>query len=138
MKISTRGRYGLRILMDIAANRAGAPRMIRQIAESQDISQKYVSRLVLDLRNAGFIKSIRGVKGGYVLAKPAGAISVLEVLEAMEGEVSIVDCLADPDCCGRCADCPARAVWKTANDALRNSLGWLTLAGAISGYQNKI
>ena len=138
MKVSTRGRYGLRILMDIAANRTGAPRMIREIAENQGISQKYVSRLVIDLRNAGFIKSLRGVNGGYVLAKPANAISILDVVEAMEGEISIVECVGNPDCCGRCDGCPARPVWKTANDSLRNALGWITLAGAISGYQNKI
>ncbi|MBE6413814.1 MAG: Rrf2 family transcriptional regulator [Verrucomicrobiaceae bacterium] len=138
MKISTKGRYGLRILIDIAANRTSKPRMIKQIAQNQGISQKYVSRLVLDLRNAGFIKSIRGVNGGYVLAKPANSISILEVVEAMEGEIAIVDCLAKADCCNNCLECPSRHIWKSANDALKNSLGWLTLASAISGYENKI
>ncbi|MBO5254829.1 MAG: Rrf2 family transcriptional regulator [Opitutales bacterium] len=138
MKISTKGRYGLRILMDIAANDSGKPRMIKQIAKNQNISQKYVSRLVLELRNAGYIKAIRGVNGGYVLAKSPSAISILEILEVMEGETSIVECIANPDCCSNCDECPARNIWKTANDALRNSLGWLTLASAISGYKNKI
>ncbi len=135
MKISTKGRYGLRILIDIAINRSGSPRMIKEIAENQGISSKYVSRLILDLRNAGFIKSIRGVKGGYVLAKSPNAISLLEVIEAMEGELALVDCVMRQDSCERCDNCPARNIWKTANDSLRNSLGWLTLASAISGYE---
>ena len=138
MKISTKGRYGLRILIDIAIHRSQTPRMIKEIAESQGISQKYVSRLILELRNAGFVKSIRGLKGGYVLAKSPSAISLLDVIETMEGKLSIVDCAMSPDCCQRCDDCPARNVWKTANDSLRNSLGWITLATAISGYENKI
>ncbi len=135
MKISTKGRYGLRILIDIAINRSGSPRMIKEIAENQGISSKYVSRLILDLRNAGFIKSIRGVKGGYVLAKSPNAISLLEVIEAMEGELALVGCVMRQDSCERCDNCPARNIWKTANDSLRNSLGWLTLASAISGYE---
>lgn len=136
MKISTKGRYGLRILIDIAIHNSNSPRMIKQIAESQQISSKCVSRLILELKNAGFVKSVRGVNGGYILAKSPNAISLLDVVEAMEGEISIVDCVMNPDCCGRCNTCPARNVWKTANDSLRNSLGWLTLASAISGYES--
>lgn len=131
MKVSTKGRYGLRILIDIAANSKDSPRMIKDIAASQGISSKYVSGLALKLRNAGFIKSVRGVNGGYVLAKSPNAISILEVFEAMEGEVAIVDCLADPNCCGRCETCQARNIWKTANDSLKNSMGWITLASAL-------
>ena len=109
--------------------------MIKDIAESQGISQKYISRLIIDLRNAGFIKSIRGVGGGYVLAKSPSSISILDVIEAMEGELSVVDCAMSANCCERCDICPARKIWKTANDSLRNSLGWMTLASAISGYE---
>ncbi len=138
MKVSTKGRYGLRILIDIALGSDDKPRMIKQIAQNQQISQKYVSRLVLELKNAGFVKSIRGVHGGYVLAKSPSAISLLDVVEVMEGKISIVDCIMNPDCCNRCDECPARDIWKSANDSMRNALGWLTLANAISGYSNKI
>lgn len=78
MKISTKGRYGLRILIDIAIHNSNSPRMIKQIAESQQISSKYVSRLILELKNAGFVKSVRGVNGGYILAKSPNAISGYE------------------------------------------------------------
>ena len=136
MKVSTKGRYGLRILIDIAVHSNGAPRMIKDIAQSQGISSKYAGALTLKLRNAGLIKSIRGVKGGYVLARSPGSISIFEVFEAMEGKLSIVDCLDSPGCCSRCGVCAARNVWKAANDSLKNSLGWMTLASAISGYEN--
>lgn len=80
MKISTKGRYGLRILADIALHQNGAPRLIREIAESQKLSQKYVSRIIIGLRKGGFLKSIRGVHGGYRLGaagirnKPLGGV----------------------------------------------------------------
>ena len=92
MKISTKGRYGLRILLDIALYRIGnKPRMIREIANNQEISEKYISRLIIELRKAGFVKSVRGANGGYTLTRRPEDISVLEVLEVMEGPIAIVD-----------------------------------------------
>ena len=86
MKISTKGRYGLRILLDIALYRVGdKPRMIREIASNQEISEKYISRLIIELRKAGFVRSVRGVNGGYTLTRKPEDISVLDVLETMEG-----------------------------------------------------
>ncbi len=97
MKISTKGRYGLRILLDIALYRVGdRPRMIREIANNQEISEKYISRLIIELRKAGFVKSVRGVNGGYTLTRRPEDISVLEVLEVMEGPIAIVDCAFPP------------------------------------------
>ena len=84
MKIYTKGRYGLRILLDIALYRIGnKPRMIREIANNQEISEKYISRLIIELRKAGFVKSVRGANGGYTLTRRPEDISVLEVLEGM-------------------------------------------------------
>ena len=99
MKISTKGRYGVRILADIAAHQNGAPRLIREISESQKLSQKYVSRLVLALKKGGFIKSIRGARGGYILAKNPNDMNLLEVLEAMEGPISLAKCVLNPKTC---------------------------------------
>ena len=136
MKISTKGRYGLRIMVDIAQNVSEVPRNIHDICKSQNLSEKYVSRLIIGFRRAGIIYSVRGAGGGYMLKRQPKHITLLEILEASEGKISIVDCVMNPDCCGRCNTCPARNVWKTANDSLRNSLGWLTLASAISGYES--
>ena len=91
MKVSTKGRYGLRILLDIALHETGGkPRMIREIAVNQEISEKYISRLIIELRKAGFLKSVRGAKGGYTLMRKPEEIRILDVLEVMEGEIDIV------------------------------------------------
>ncbi len=101
MKISTKGRYGLRILIDLAMHDPGKPRMLRDIAASQQISEKYISRLVIDLRRAKLIRSVRGVNGGFHLAKRPDEITLLEVLETMEGPLSVVECVRSPEKCKR-------------------------------------
>ena len=108
MKISTKGRYGLRILLDLALNDSEKPRMIRDISESQHISEKYISRLIIELRKAGMVKSIRGSKGGYRISREPKEITLLDVVEVMEGPVSIVDCVSARDCCPHCRKSPFR------------------------------
>ncbi len=104
MKISTKGRYGLRILIDLATHDPVKPRLIRDIAQSQQISEKYISRLVIDLRRANLIRSVRGVNGGFHLAKRPEEITLLEILETMEGPISVVDCVRSPEKCKRAAE----------------------------------
>ena len=99
MKISTKGRYGLRILIDLATHDPGKPRLIRDIAQSQQISEKYISRLVIDLRKAKLVRSVRGINGGFHLAKAPEQITLLEILETMEGPISVVDCVRSPEKC---------------------------------------
>ena len=101
MKISTKGRYGLRILLDLATHVSEKPRLIRDIAESQQISEKYISRLIVDLRRARLVRSVRGANGGFHLAKSPKEITLLEILETMEGTISIVDCILTPEKCPR-------------------------------------
>ncbi len=120
MKISTKGRYGLRILLDLAAHRSeGRPRLIREIAKSQQISEKYVSRLILALRDAGVVESLRGAKGGYALAKPLAEVSLLEAIETMEGPLEVVECLAADSACQRAEICGPRRFWMEFNDEIR-------------------
>ena len=116
MKISTTGRYGLRILIDLATHDPAKPRLIRDIAQSQQISEKYISRLVIDLRRAKLIRSVRGVNGGFHLAKLPEQITLLEVLETMEGPISVVDCVRSPEKCKRQTLCPARSIWTELDD----------------------
>ncbi len=101
MKISTKGRYGLRILIDLAMHDPEKPRLIRDIARSQQISEKYISCLMISLRRGRLIRSVRGMNGGYHLAKDPKEISLLEILEIMEGSLSIVDCVQCPEKCKR-------------------------------------
>ncbi len=130
MKISTRGRYGLRILLDLALHDNGSPRMIRDIAGSQRISEKYISRLIIDLRRAGMVKSIRGSRGGYRIARYPKNLTVLDVIEVMEGPVSIIDCVTT-ESCDRQRGCAVRSIWCDMNNQIRSALAAVTLQDVI-------
>ena len=136
MKISTKGRYGLRILIDLATHDNSIPRLIRDIAQAQQISEKYISRLVIDLRRAGLIRSIRGVNGGFHLAKKPEEITLLEVIETMEGPVSVVECVNARHKCGRNSSCGARTIWQQLNENIRNMMQNITLAEILQAYQD--
>ena len=135
MKISTKGRYGLRILLDLAIHQSEKPRLIRDIAKSQQISEKYISRLVIDLRRARMIRSVRGFNGGFHLAKLPEEITLLQVLETMEGPISVVDCVRSPEKCPRQTLCPARNIWTKLNDDIRELTRQLTLDDILNAYR---
>ncbi|OQA79365.1 MAG: HTH-type transcriptional regulator CymR [Lentisphaerae bacterium ADurb.Bin242] len=131
MKISTKGRYGLRILLDLARHENGNPRLIRDIAESQQISEKYISRLIIDLRRAGMVRSIRGAKGGFRIAKSPRELTLLDIVEVMEGPLSIVDCVRAPERCPRNLHCVTREIWDNLNADIRESMRKVTLQDII-------
>ena len=134
MKISTKGRYGLRILIDLATHDSEKPRMVRDIAVSQQISEKYISRLIIDLRRARLVRSVRGMKGGFFLARPPREITLLDIMETMEGTISVVDCVMQPEKCAQNADCAARNVWKRLNDGIRELMRGITFEEILSEY----
>jgi len=138
MKISTKGRYGLRIVLDLVMRQSGSPRLLRDIAESQQLSEKYLSRLMVDLRRAGLVHSIRGAKGGFRIAKKAEEITLLDVVEAMEGPLSIIDCVADPDNCDRHDTCVTRDIWGQLNADIRANMSKVTVQDIIKNYQQQI
>ena len=128
MRVSTKGRYGLRLLLDLALHGTkGEPRMLQEIAASQNISKKYLSQLVIKLRQGGLISSVRGAGGGYKLARPPKMITIMDVLETMEGPIAIVDCLADSGSCERSGRCPPQMLWSQINQKVRNVLMEYTL-----------
>lgn len=135
MKISTKGRYGLRILLDLAMHDSSKPRLIRDIAQSQQISEKYISRLIIDLRRAKLVQSIRGAKGGFQIAKKPEDITLLQVVEIMEGPLSIVDCVRSPEKCDRNGQCPTRDVWGNVNAKIRDAMQEVTLKEIIELYE---
>ncbi len=137
MKISTKGRYGLRILLDLALHDSEKPRLIRDIAESQQISEKYISRLIIELRKAGMVRSIRGSKGGYRIARRLEELSLLDVVEVMEGPISLVGCVTSPEECPRLEDCVTREVWCRLNTEIRNRLNAVTLCEILESYRSR-
>ena len=136
MKISTKGRYGLRILIDLAIHDQNKPRLVRDIAESQQISEKYISRLIIDLRRARLVRSVRGVKGGFFLARSPNEITLLDILETMEGTISIVDCVMAPEKCPQCNGCGVRGIWQRLNDGIRDQMRSITFAEILAEYTN--
>ena len=106
MKLSTRTRYGVRAILELAENAGKGPLQLRIIAQRQDISAKYLEQLMAVLKSAGFVRSVRGAKGGYVLARPADRIHLNEVFHCLEGSLTTSECVEDERFCQRAAGCP--------------------------------
>ena len=131
MNISTRGRYGLRALLEIATQPKGRPLAIRDISEKQQMSVTYLEQILYKLKNAGIVKSVRGAKGGYVLARNGDKITVSQIIKALDGPISISYCdapdLREKSCMGPEA-CVSRILWKRLEDLIDNVLSSVTLA----------
>ena len=129
MKITTKGRYGLRALIDLAQYSEIEPVSINSIATRQGISERYLEQLMTLLKKAGLIKSIRGAGGGYVLAKPVEEISVGDVLRALEGSLEPVECAAfsQGDSCEAAGGCVTKYVWKRINESINRTVDEISL-----------
>ncbi|MHC4060589.1 MAG: RrF2 family transcriptional regulator [Planctomycetota bacterium] len=131
MKLSTRTRYGIRAILEIAANHGKGPLQTRIIAQRQNISVKYLEQLMAVLKSGGFVRSIRGSKGGYTLAKPPHQIRISELFNALEGPIVTVECVDDESYCANAADCIARQLWTQVQKAIENVLQSITLQDLI-------
>jgi len=143
MKISTKGRYGLQALIDLATHGDEKCISVSSIAQRQGISEHYLEQLLSQMNRAGFVKSVRGLYGGYKLNRPAEEITVAEILRILEGPMYPVECLSDleADLCGsgNCNGCVTRPVWKKLYDSINEVLESYTLsdlAGEPEGTDN--
>ena len=140
MKLSTKGRYGLRAMVDLALNgESGGAVSIQSIARRQTISESYLEQLVRRLKGAGLVSSVRGAGGGYQLAKPAEEISVGDVLRALEGSLDAVSC-GGAEGEGNCeqADlCATRFVWERVNRAIENAVDTVMLSELVEESRKK-
>ncbi len=135
MKITAKSRYALRILLDLAASGKDGPRTIKEIAASQGISEKFISRIAVPLRRAGLVETERGVKGGLRLARFPKKITLLDVVTATDGPLALVHCLARPGVCKRQGRCAAEKAWAGVNDALSAALRRTTLADVVADHR---
>jgi Rrf2 family protein len=126
--ISTRSRYGLRFLIDLAQNGHERPLDLGTIAERQEIPETYLAKLVVPLRNAGIIRSERGAKGGYELARSPSEIRIQEIVEVLEGRSSLLECTDHPELCARSADCPTLPIWTGLERVVREYLDGISVA----------
>ena len=133
MKISTRGRYGTRMMLDLAAHHDQGPTPLREIAKRQDLSVKYLEQLIIPLKAAGYIRSVRGARGGYTLARKPDKISVGQIIKVLDGGLSLVDCVEDPKVCEREKNCPTRDIWLRMSERLMEELSSLTLRDVLDG-----
>jgi Rrf2 family cysteine metabolism transcriptional repressor len=128
MKISSRFRYGLRLLVDLGMNYGKGPVLLKDIAACERISKKYLEQIVITLRTAGLIGATRGLKGGYYLTKAPTKIKVRDVYRILEGSFAPVDCLDNPHICSLVKTCPTRKLWAELERATSKVFGTLTLA----------
>ncbi|MFA9380061.1 MAG: Rrf2 family transcriptional regulator [Acetanaerobacterium sp.] len=128
MKISTKGRYGLRLVLELAANYQNGLIPLKEIARRQEISEKYLEQIIILLHKSGLIQSMRGSQGGYALTKAPQEITVGTVLRALEGPLVAVDCARDPSVCVRTGHCATQRLWQTLSDAVDNVVDNMTLA----------
>lgn len=132
LKISAKARYALRFVLDVAAHvEDEKPRTGAVIAKAQKISEKFLSRIVIPLREKGIVRSVRGNVGGFRLAKSADDITLLEIVETMQGPLAILDCLAPSAACPRRRTCIARRVWSDVNHSFSNTLAKITIASIL-------
>ncbi|MCM1467675.1 MAG: Rrf2 family transcriptional regulator [Alistipes sp.] len=138
MKISTKGRYALRLMLDLALQDTGEPVSIKDIAKRQEISEKYLEQIISVLNKAGFVKSVRGASGGYVLKRQPKEYTVGMILRTTEGSLAPVECAEDRNGeCGRMAGCVTVMVWKKINDAVNDVVDNITLADLVEWQREK-
>lgn len=137
MKLSTKGRYGLRALIDLAAHCGEETVSINSISARQNISEAYLEQLMRSLRKAGLIESVRGAGGGYRLAKSADQISVGDALRALEGDLKAVACSAfySEEGCAGADRCVTKYVWKRVNDAIENTVDSIMVSELVEDSQ---
>lgn len=138
MKISTKGRYALRLMLDLAVYDTGDPVRIRDIAARQGISEKYLEQIISTLNKAGYVKSIRGPQGGYHLMKEPAQYTVGMILRLTEGSLAPVACLEDEvNMCERQEGCVTLRLWRMLNQAVSDVVDHVTLADLVDWYEEK-
>lgn len=137
MKLSTKGRYAMRAMLDLAQHYNEGLTLVKDVARRQEISERYLEHLFLSLKAAGLIKSARGAHGGFALARPPSGIKLVEVMQVCEGPLALVECIADAGLCSRSSQCATRDVWKEMQLSMESLLSSMTLQDLIERQRVK-
>lgn len=137
MKLSTRGRYGVRAMLELALNNGKGPVPLRDLALRQEISAKYLEQLLIPLKGAGLVKSVRGARGGYQLAMEPARISLYDIVRSLEGPLAPVECVQDATYCERVGGCTVHLVWGEMGRLLVDYLSRMTLADMVVRQHEK-
>ena len=136
MKISTKGRYALRLMLDLAVNTISKPVPLKDIAKRQDVSDKYLEQIISILNNAGFVKSVRGAQGGYTLTKRPDEYTVGMILRLTEGSLAPDSCVDGSSPCEKYENCATAELWRRLNDAINSVVDTVTLADLVEWQNN--
>jgi Rrf2 family protein len=136
MKLSTRTRYGLRAMIELASYGSSGPLMVRKIAEKQQISKKYLDIIFTSLKLAGLVRAIRGATGGFLLTRGPEEIRISQIVEALEGALAPVECCQSPELCDRSKQCAAQRLWLRLEAAIRETLDDVTLADLVADQKS--
>ena len=137
MKLSTKGRYAVRAMLDLAQHYQDGLVLVKDVAKRQGISERYLEHLFISLKTEGLIKSVRGAHGGFSLTKPPDKIKLIEIIRVCEGPLALVGCVVDASVCPRSSQCAARDVWSELQAAMTEVLGSKTLQDLIGSQQAK-
>ena len=127
MKLSTRARYGIHAMVDLAAFYGQGPQPLKSVAERQRIPEQYLEQLMAPLRREGLVAGVRGAQGGYTLARPPREITVGMLMRILEGPISLADCLDEKGTCDKAQACPTRLVWERLSQCIDGVLDSVTL-----------
>lgn len=137
MRISTKGRYGARLMLELALYYGKGPVLLKDIAKREEISEGYLEHLLPSLKAAGLVNSSRGAHGGYTLAKTPSEITLREVVQALEGPLSPAECVHTPNVCQRVRSCVTRDIWKKLGEKISQTLESVTLKDMVEMQKNK-
>ena len=137
MKLSTRTRYGVRMMLALAKNYGKGSVYLKEVAKSEEISEKYLSLIIIPLKGVGLVKSIRGAHGGYTLARPPADITLKDIVDILEGDC-LVDCVKDPFSCSRMEICATREIWELLGGKISDVLESITLEKLVQMDSDKV
>ena len=137
IKLSTKGRYGTRLMLDLALSYGKKPVLLKDIAERQEISVGYLEQIMPGLKAAGLINSSRGAHGGYTLARAPSDITLKEVVMALEGSLTLVECVKTPKVCKRIDFCVTRDLWRELTEKMKDTLNSKTLQDLVDQHKEK-
>ena len=137
MKLTTKGRYAVRAMLDLAMQENASLVLLKDIAERQEIPQRYLEQVMVALKTSGLVNSVRGACGGYALARQPADINLIDILRVSIGDICLVDCAKDPAVCSRSATCAARDIWVEVGAAIDGLLGAISLQDLVERQRNK-
>ena len=136
MKLSTKGKYGLKAMFELALSSNGEPVSLKYIARKQGISDQYLEQIFSILKKAGLVKSVRGAQGGYYISKKPSEITVADILRVLEGDMAFTECLLDKDLCENFDSCATKYVWARIKESIEEVTNSISLQDMIDDYKS--